>query len=693
MRHTRGPWSVLRARHVVVLLAARALGGCYGLLPPTSSFTQTVPMAYSRPAPWQPTPPRALVTEQRVDAIELGVSGERISGLPARAMSADTRRTVRAMIADAGCAARPAAPVVLRAVTDDRGVIEAVALFGADDALARCADRALRGRPLMFTTPEQAVFVTRPFERDEPAVTLRDADMQRAAAAFVSAQRDDLAACRDVVAPDPRESVDVALHLTLGASRVVHAATVSVGEPQRALGRCVARIAERWAPDATFPAAEIILGRVSVRVPPSERAFAHPHAPPEPLRLEPAQSLTLPSGLRAGVLPVPGTVRVAVRLRVAAGDSDDPPGRGGLAHLAEHLVMRSTRATTGSVIDALDALAVTWNARTLPTFTEFEVDATGDQLEAVLRALAPLLAHPLDALDAATLATEQGVVRAEVHERVTESAFGEVPFQVSQALFPEGHREREAAPSLQAISSLTADDLRAFTRRWYRPGFAWLTVAGDVDPGATRALLEQTLRDLPPGDAADPRAPVAMPTLPPAPAVDVPLSVRRDQLAMLWMLPGVLAPEHAAHRVMIRWLDERLGAAVAPSLADRLDVGLTPRASVSTLWIVAEVSATSSTPDLAAAVFQSLPRARAEGITDDDLARWRDAELRALARSARDPAYLAEWFPVAPDVADPAGLRAREAALRALTPQAVLAAYDRWVAAAQGRTFYVRARP
>ncbi len=56
----------------------------------------------------------------------------------------------------------------------------------------------------------------------------------------------------------------------------------------------------------------------------------------------PTAAVTLDNGLRVLVAPVPQARSIAVGVVVGAGPGDEPAGKDGLAHLAEHLVFQGT---------------------------------------------------------------------------------------------------------------------------------------------------------------------------------------------------------------------------------------------------------------------------------------------------------------------------------------------------------------
>src|SRR3546814_17128346 len=56
------------------------------------------------------------------------------------------------------------------------------------------------------------------------------------------------------------------------------------------------------------------------------------------------------------------TAPVSINIWYDVGQRDDPPGRGGFAHLFEHLLFKTTRNLPGGALDAVNAIGGSTNA-------------------------------------------------------------------------------------------------------------------------------------------------------------------------------------------------------------------------------------------------------------------------------------------------------------------------------------------
>ncbi|QDX26562.1 insulinase family protein [Sphingomonas suaedae] len=204
---------------------------------------------------------------------------------------------------------------------------------------------------------------------------------------------------------------------------------------------------------------------------------------------------TLPNGLRYAVrkngVP-PG--QVAVRLRMDVGSLMEQESEKGFAHLLEHLSFRgSSKIPDGESKRVWQRLGVTFgsdsNASTTPLSTTYKLDlpdAKESSLDQSLFILADMMAAP--AITPAMLAAERPVVLAEQRERLRP----EVRFEEAQRqLLFAGQRfaERPVIGTVETLNGATADSVKAFHQRWYRPERATLIIVGDLDPDLFERLI------------------------------------------------------------------------------------------------------------------------------------------------------------------------------------------------------------
>lgn len=204
---------------------------------------------------------------------------------------------------------------------------------------------------------------------------------------------------------------------------------------------------------------------------------------------------TLPNGLRYAVrkngVP-PG--QVSVRLHMAVGSLMEQDSEKGFAHLLEHLSFRgSSKVPDGESKRVWQRLGVTFgsdsNASTTPVSTTYKLDlpnATEASLDQSMMILADMMAAPNITPQSLTL--ERPVVLAEQRE----SLGPRDRFQdVRRRLLFAGQRfaDRPVIGTVETLTGSTAESVRAFHQRWYRPERTTLVIVGDLDPALFEAQI------------------------------------------------------------------------------------------------------------------------------------------------------------------------------------------------------------
>jgi zinc protease len=204
---------------------------------------------------------------------------------------------------------------------------------------------------------------------------------------------------------------------------------------------------------------------------------------------------TLPNGLRYAVrrngVP-PG--QVAIRLRMDVGSLHERESEKGFAHLLEHLSFRgSSKVPDGESKRVWQRLGVTFgsdsNASTTPVSTTYKLDlpdANETSLDQSMMILADMMAAP--GITPAALTAERPVVLAEQRERLVPQA--RVADAQRELMFAgQLFGERPVIGTTATLNGATAESVKAFHDRWYRPERATLVIVGDLDP----ALFERMI--------------------------------------------------------------------------------------------------------------------------------------------------------------------------------------------------------
>lgn len=243
---------------------------------------------------------------------------------------------------------------------------------------------------------------------------------------------------------------------------------------------------------------------------------------------------TTPDGARVMFIEAQEVPLVDVRITFAAGaarDGEHP----GIARLTSKLLMSGTDA-----LDA-DALARAWEDEGAQVSTGaardmawVELRSLGEEehLRPVVDTVARMLARPAFPEDEIARLKDQQRTALE-EEAQSPGALAERAFwEAAYGDHPYGHEPLGTRASLEAIDR---GAIRAFHERYYVAANANIAIVGDLSRARAERLARTLTAPLPAGEAA--------PALPPVPALDEDVTVRRDfpstQAHVLIGRPGV----------------------------------------------------------------------------------------------------------------------------------------------------------
>lgn len=253
--------------------------------------------------------------------------------------------------------------------------------------------------------------------------------------------------------------------------------------------------------------------------------------------------VTLASGLRAVSEVAPDFGTAGAALVVQAGSADEPPGKGGLAHLVEHLVFQGKHEGESLLGRLMTLGAGKWNGMTSWDQTTYFAFGPESSFGALASLLAEVVDDPLAGVDDATLDHERQVVLNELHSRAENGTPKEAFGLLAAEVFPPEHPY--ARPSIgteDSIRSLTLADVRAFAKEHYKPTAAILALSSPVSFEEQRSMLSriEALHGWPPATIdARPSRRVADTAGPPhAALVTRELNVSTPSLWVGWSMPS-----------------------------------------------------------------------------------------------------------------------------------------------------------
>jgi zinc protease len=349
-------------------------------------------------------------------------------------------------------------------------------------------------------------------------------------------------------------------------------------------------------------------------------AAAQAPAEPEPPRLQvPYTQFTLPNGLHVILHEDHKVPLVSVNVWYHVGSARERVGRTGFAHLFEHLMFEGSKHVKEGEFDRLlEAAGGENNGSTGTDRTNYYINVPSSALELALFLESDRMAYLLDIVTPALVDGQRDVVKNERRQSYENEPYGMASIELDRLLYPEGHPY--SWPTIGRMEDLTAatyTDVIEFHKRFYGPGNASLAIAGDIDPVATRALVEKWFGEV--GRAAPVEPLDAMPaSLTGVKQKTLTDKVQLPRLYLAWLTPPALTPGDAE-------LD--LAASVlAGGKNSRLY-----RRLVYEMQIAQDVSAFQSSADLVSS-FVIVATAR-PGHTVEALEKVIDEELDALRRA------------------------------------------------------------
>jgi len=218
----------------------------------------------------------------------------------------------------------------------------------------------------------------------------------------------------------------------------------------------------------------------------------------------------LPNGLRYALrrngVP-PG--QVSIRVAIDAGSLMERPNEQGYAHFLEHLSFRGSKyVADGEAKRVWQRLGATFgsdsNAQTSPTQTIYSLDLPQARPEALaesLRILSGMMSTPT--ISPAEVEAERRTVMAEARER--DGPQMRVQNAIMKLFFAgQPLATRTPIGTSESLAAATADTLRAFHDRWYRPDNVVLAISGDVDPALLVPLIRSHFGSWTPGRPGPP---------------------------------------------------------------------------------------------------------------------------------------------------------------------------------------------
>jgi zinc protease len=207
---------------------------------------------------------------------------------------------------------------------------------------------------------------------------------------------------------------------------------------------------------------------------------------------------TLDNGLHVILHEDATTPNVVVNIMYHVGSKNENPGRTGFAHFFEHLMFEGSKHIDRGEFDRIvESSGGTSNAFTSFDVTNYYVFLPSNQLELGLWLESERLLHPK--IDSTGIATQKSVVTEEMKQTRDNQPYGRWLIETISRAFTKHPYRSDVLGKDAHIRAATDEEIMAFHDMFYVPDNAVLVIAGDIDIGETKFLVERYFGDIPRG--------------------------------------------------------------------------------------------------------------------------------------------------------------------------------------------------
>ena len=189
---------------------------------------------------------------------------------------------------------------------------------------------------------------------------------------------------------------------------------------------------------------------------------------------------------------------VAVSVMYHVGSKNEDTARTGFAHFFEHLLFEgSENIKRGEFMKIVSANGGQNNANTTQDRTFYYEVFPSNQLELGLWLESERMMHPV--INEIGVKTQNEVVKEEKRQSFDNRPYGKFVPEIFSRLFVNHPYHSSVIGSMEHLNAAKLDEFKAFFKKYYVPNNAVLTIAGDIDPENTKALVKKYFDEIPQG--------------------------------------------------------------------------------------------------------------------------------------------------------------------------------------------------
>ncbi len=320
---------------------------------------------------------------------------------------------------------------------------------------------------------------------------------------------------------------------------------------------------------------------------------------------------------------------VGVAIQYHVGSNREVPGRTGFAHLFEHMLFQeSQHVGQDQFFKKIQNAGGTLNGGTNKDGTVYFEVVPKNALEMVLWLESDRMGWLLPTVTQAAFENQQEVVQNEKRQRVDNRPYGHNNYAVIKNLYPADHPYNwTTIGELEDLQNATLKDVRDFYERWYGSNNATLVIAGDINEGQVKKMVEKYFGEIQHGPT------VLDPEPQPVTLASTKKVFHEDNFAKSPRLSMVYPTVHQRHTdaPALELLGQLLGDGkkaplykiiveedkLAPSVASYSR----PQEIAGTFNITVTAFSTTNLTDVETAIFTALDKFESDGFTESDLER------------------------------------------------------------------------
>ncbi len=206
----------------------------------------------------------------------------------------------------------------------------------------------------------------------------------------------------------------------------------------------------------------------------------------------------LPNGLHVILHQDKTAPVVAVSVMYHVGSKNEMVGRTGFAHFFEHLLFEGTEnIKRGEFMKVVSSNGGQNNANTSQDRTFYYELFPSNQLELGLWLESERMLHPV--INEIGVKTQNEVVKEEKRLRVDNQPYSKIVSEIFKRLFIDHPYGWQPIGSMEDLDAAKLEEFQNFFKKYYVPNNAVLTIAGDIEVEATRALVTKYFSAVPKG--------------------------------------------------------------------------------------------------------------------------------------------------------------------------------------------------